>query len=82
MYDVNTHIVHDFAITKSFSERDRELEHIEKLEENDILIMDRGYFSYLLLRKIVDQKAHGLFRIQGNLRACLINAKSYELSLC
>lgn len=68
MYDVNTHIVHDFAITKSFSERDRALEHIEKLEENDILIMDRGYFSYLLLRKIVDQKAHGLFRIQGNLR--------------
>ena len=40
MYDVNTHIVHDFAITKSFSERDRALEHIEKLEENDILIMD------------------------------------------
>ena len=68
MYDVNTHIVHDFAITKSFSERDRALEHIEKLEEDDILIMDRGYFSYLLLRKIVNRKAHALFRIQSNLR--------------
>ncbi|MSO14619.1 Transposase InsG for insertion sequence element IS4 [Rickettsiales endosymbiont of Trichoplax sp. H2] len=68
MYDVNTHIVHDFAIIKSFSERDRALKHIETLEKNDILIIDRGYFSSLLLRKIVDKKAHGLFRIQGNLR--------------
>ena len=68
MYELNSHIVYDFAITKSFSERDRVLEHIERLKKEAVLIMDRGYFSYLLLRKIIDKKAHGLFRIQGNLR--------------
>jgi len=68
LYNVDTHLIHDFNFTKSFSERDRALEHIEKLEKNDIVIFDRGYFSYLLLRKITDKNAHGLFRMQKNLR--------------
>lgn len=68
LYNVDSHLIHDFIFTKSFSERDRALEHIEKLEENDVVIFDRGYFSYLLMRKIKDQNAHGIFRLQRNLR--------------
>lgn len=68
LYNVDTHLIHDFNFTKSFSERDRALEHIEKLEPHDVVIFDRGYFSYLLLRKITDKEAHGLFRMQKNLR--------------
>jgi len=65
LYNVDTHLIHDFSFTKNFSERIQALEHIKVLEANDIVIFDRGYFSYLLLRKIVDQKAHGIFRMQN-----------------
>ena len=68
LYNVDTHFIHDFNFTKSLSERDRALEHIEKLEVDDVVIFDRGYFSYLILRKIIDKRAHAIFRLQGNLR--------------
>jgi len=68
LYNVDTHLIYDFNFTKSFSERDRALEHIERLEKHDVVIFDRGYFSYLLLRKLTDKEAHGLFRMQKNLR--------------
>ena len=65
LYNVDTHLIHDFNFTKNFSERDQALEHIKILEENDIVIFDRGYFSYLLLRKIVNKNAHCIFRMQN-----------------
>jgi hypothetical protein len=68
LYNVDTHFIHDFNFTKILSERDRALEHIENLEVDDVVIFDRGYFSYLILRKIIDKRAHAIFRLQGNLR--------------
>ena len=40
------------------------LEHMKQLTEKDIIVFDRGYFSYLLLYKLLEQGIQGIFRLQ------------------
>jgi hypothetical protein len=40
------------------------MEHLKMLNENDLVIYDRGYFSYLQLYCYVEIKIHVVFRIQ------------------
>ncbi len=51
MYNINTQIVHDFCLEKYMNERVCAAEHIKSLEEGDVVIFDRGYFSYLMLQQ-------------------------------
>lgn len=68
LYDVNNYIACDFRITKNMSERKVILKHIDVLKKDDLVILDRGYFSYFLLRKFVNKGIHVLFRLQKNLK--------------
>ena len=67
MYNVNTQIVHDFCLEKYMNERVCAAEHIKSLEEGDVVIFDRGYFSYLMLQQCKKLGINPIFRISVNL---------------
>jgi hypothetical protein len=46
------------------NERTCALQHLEVLEPNDVVIFDRGYFSYLLLHEFHNRGVHVIFRLQ------------------
>ena len=46
------------------NERTCALEHLKVLRANDILIFDRGYFSYLMLQEFSKNGIHTIFRLQ------------------
>lgn len=67
IYDINTHIVHDFCLEKNLNERICAAEHIKVLKKDDVVIFDRGYFSYLMLCQCMELRVHPIFRISLSL---------------
>ena len=39
-------------------------DHLAKLEEGDLVIFDRGYFSYLMLHQVLASGQYAVFRLQ------------------
>lgn len=64
LYDVLNKTVYDFDFVSHMNERKSALKHLEILEPNDIVIFDRGYFSYLLLHEFHKKGVHAIFRLQ------------------
>jgi hypothetical protein len=64
LYDVLSKTVYDFDFVSHMNERKCALKHLEILEPNDIVIFDRGYFSYLLLHEFHKKGVHTIFRLQ------------------
>lgn len=64
LYDVLSKTVYDFDFVSHMNERKCALKHLEILEPNDVVIFDRGYFSYLLLYEFDKKGAHAIFRLQ------------------
>lgn len=64
LYDVLSKTVYDFDFVSHLNERTCALEHLEILEPNDVVIFDRGYFSYLLLHEFDKKGVHVIFRLQ------------------
>ena len=50
------------------NERKCVIGHLKALEPNDLVIFDRGYFSYLLLHEFVQSGVHAIFRLQVRYR--------------
>ncbi|WP_341753952.1 transposase [Candidatus Tisiphia endosymbiont of Dioctria rufipes] len=65
LYNLQERIIYDFSLATHMNERLCVLEHIKQLTVQDIIIFDRGYFSYLVLYKVVEQGIHGIFRLQA-----------------
>ena len=67
LYHLHEQIAYDFELVAHNDERACAIEHLKKLEVNDLVIFDRGYFSYLMLYLVVEHNLHAVFRIQtGN----------------
>lgn len=64
LYDVLSKTVYDFDFVSHMNERQCALRHLEILEPNDVVIFDRGYFSYLLLHEFHNKGVHAIFRLQ------------------
>lgn len=64
LYNLQEKVVYDFSFVTHMNERLCALEHMEQLTEKDIIVFDRGYFSYLLLYKVLEQGIQGIFRLQ------------------
>lgn len=64
LYDVLSKTVYDFDFVPHMNERTCALEHLKILEPNDVVIFDRGYFSYLLLHEFHKKGVHAIFRLQ------------------
>lgn len=64
LYDVLSKSVYDFDFVSHMNERKCAMKHLEILEPNDVVIFDRGYFSYLLLHEFHKKGVHAIFRLQ------------------
>ena len=64
LYNLQEKVIYDFSFVTHMNERTCALEHMKKLTSKDIMVFDRGYFSYLLLYKMLEQGVQGIFRLQ------------------
>lgn len=64
LYDVLSKTVYDFDFVSHMNERKCALKHLEILEPNDVVVFDRGYFSYLMLHEFYKKGVHAIFRLQ------------------
>ena len=66
LYQLKSKIPYDFDLVKHGDERKCALSHLTSLKENDIVVYDRGYFSYAMLYYHVKAGFHPVFRLQKN----------------
>jgi len=64
LYDVLSKTVNDFEVVSHMNERKCALNHLNTLKKNDIVLFDRGYFSYLMLHEFHKKDVHAIFRLQ------------------
>ena len=65
LYQLKSNIPTDFSLVAHEDERKVALTHLQSLEQNDIVIFDRGYFSYVMLHAIITRGLHGVFRLKN-----------------
>jgi hypothetical protein len=67
LYDVSNNIPINLHMSKNFDERNALVNQLNFLHKNDVLIMDRGYFSFDLLETLSDKGIDVIFRLKENL---------------
>lgn len=68
LYQLRSKIPMDFDLVSHADERKVALTHLKSVSENDVVVYDRGYFSYAMLYEHVRQGIHPIFRIKT--KAC------------
>ncbi len=63
LYRLNTGTPVDFSLSANANERAAALAHLDAVEPGDIVVSDRGYFSFVLLYAVVWRGAHPVFRL-------------------
>jgi hypothetical protein len=66
LYQVKSQIPFDFNLVSHLNERTCAEQHLKLLEKDDIVVYDRGYYSYLMLHRHFERKIHPVFRLQKN----------------
>jgi hypothetical protein len=66
LYQLKSKLPFDFDLASHANERLSALEHLKVLQTGDIVVYDRGYFSYVLLHRHVQTRIHAIFRLQEN----------------
>jgi hypothetical protein len=66
LYQLHSRLPFDFDLTSHSNERLSAIRHLEVLQINDVVVYDRGYFSYLLLQRHAQGGIHAIFRLQEN----------------
>jgi len=64
LYQLKSKIPYDFDLVRHCNERKCALSHLKFLKETDIVVYDRGYFSYAMLYYHVKAGVHPVFRLQ------------------
>jgi len=64
LYQLKSQLPFDFDLVAHANERLCAMRHLEVLENNDVVVYDRGYFSYLLLHRHYQTGIHAIFRLQ------------------
>lgn len=67
LYQLKSRIPYDFDLVNHADERKCAFSHLKVLKKNDIVVYDRGYFSYAMLYHHVKQGIFPVFRLQRNL---------------
>ena len=62
LYELKSQIPFDFDLTQG-NERISALKHLAVLNKDDIVVYDRGYFSYVLLHRHLESGIHAVFRL-------------------
>jgi hypothetical protein len=66
LYQLKSQLPFDFDLASHASERLCALGHLEVLQAEDIVVYDRGYFSYVLHHRHIKTGIHAIFRLQEN----------------
>lgn len=66
LYQVKSQMPFDFDLVSHANERTCAEQHLKVLEKDDVVVYDRGYFSYPMLHKHLKSKIHAVFRLQEN----------------
>ena len=64
LYQLKSQLPFDFDLVSHANERLCAMRHLEVLEPNDVVVYDRGYFSYPLLHRHYQTAIHAIFRLQ------------------
>lgn len=65
IYNLGSGLVHDCLLSAEKSERHCVIHQMSTLRENDVLVLDRGYFSYLVLYQAREKNIHLVCRLQS-----------------
>lgn len=60
--------VSDTEMTSNLSERAYVFEQLKKFNADDIIVMDRGYYSYELTQAFMSKKIHPIFRMSTHMK--------------
>ena len=63
LYQLKSQIPHDFDLTSHLNERRMALAHLQTLRPGDVVVYDRGYFSYAMLYAHQRRGVDGIFRL-------------------
>jgi len=66
LYQLKSQLPFDFDLVSHANERLSAVGHLQVLQAGDIVVYDRGYFSYVLLQRHVQTGIHPIFRLQEN----------------
>ena len=66
LYDITNEIVVNLQTTNTKNERETFLQQFNYIKCDDIIVHDRGYFSYKLLNEIKNKDAYSVFRMKTN----------------
>lgn len=67
LYDIMNDLIYNVDFVEHNNERACALKHFSRLKNDDIIIFDRGYFSYYMLHQVISNDLNAVFRIQeGN----------------
>lgn len=64
LYGLQSQLPVDFDLVAHGDERRCALRHLHRLQPNDVVVYDRGYFSYPLLHRHWRSAIHAIFRLQ------------------
>lgn len=67
LYQLKSQLPFDFDLVSHGNERLCAMRHLETLEKDDVVVYDRGYFSYPLLYHHHQRGVHAVFRLQESM---------------
>ncbi len=71
LYQLKARVPIDFELASHGNERKLALTHLKQLDENDVVVYDRGYYSYEMLHAHWLQGVEAVFRLQKNLTVAM-----------
>jgi len=66
LYQLQSRLPFDFDLASHANERLCAIRHLDVLQPDDVVVYDRGYFSYVLLHRHSQTGIHAVFRLQEN----------------
>ena len=66
LYQLKSHLPFDFDLTSHANERLSAMRHLQVLQTDDVVVYDRGYFSYVLFHRHAQTGIHAIFRLEEN----------------
>jgi hypothetical protein len=64
LYEIRSQLPYDFDVVAHSDERMCARRHLDVLRENDVVVYDRGYYSYVMLHQHYQTGVHAVFRLQ------------------
>ena len=71
LYEIRSRLPFDFDLVSHADERRCARKHLDTLKNNDVVVYDRGYYSYALLHQHSHTGIHAIFRLQDTSNAVI-----------